>query len=131
MAVNIEQLTMSPYVYSPFNLNSFLKWCATATEDDIDQVMEVVYIVEHRYPDELFGPEGTPPIVIDRDDLGIQWMVPRTLCEDEDCHRCNSGRSGWQFRWIGPWTCPMIIGDENTPVRDVVARTLQCTCGRH
>ena len=59
MAAIAEELTTSPYVHSPLNLSAFLKWCATATEDELEAVMQVVYMVEHRYSVELFGIDGT------------------------------------------------------------------------
>ena len=131
MAAIADELTTSPYVHSPLNLNAFSKWCRTATEEELEDVMNTVVMVEHRTPPELFGIPGPPPIIINRPDLGKQWPLFQVTCNESNCLRCTSGRGGWQFRWIGPWTCPNTVGDENTDPRDIVARALECRCGRH
>ena len=131
MAAIADELTTSPYVHSPLNLSAFLKWCRTATEEELEAVMINVYMVEHRFPEELFGIQGPPPIIINRPDIPRQWIMQQANCQENNCIRCISGRGGWQFRWIGPWTCPNTVGDENTNPRDIVTRTLECRCGRH
>ena len=131
MASIAEGLTTSPYVFTPMNLNAFMKWAAEAREEEIDEAMQVIYTVEHRESDEDSPRPPMPPVIIIREDLGIHWMVPKVWCQEPNCLRCHSGRGGWQFRWVGPWTCPTIIGDQNTPAHEVIMRAMQCRCGRH
>ena len=131
MAAIADEITTSPYVHSPLNYGAFMKWCRTATEEELDAVTKKVHMVEHRSD---FGPFGQPvlyPVIVKRADLGRQWTLPPAKCQENNCLRCTSGRGGWQFRWIGPWTCPNTVGDENTDPRDIVARALECRCGRH
>ena len=76
MAAIAEELTTSPYVHSPLNLNAFSKWCRTATEEELNAVMNTVRMVEHRTPPELFGIQGPPPTVTV--DLRVnKYAVPR------------------------------------------------------
>ena len=135
MAGIAEQLTTSPYVHSGMNLNAFYTWARTASEEHIDEVMQVIYTVEHfmGFPDdeESIQPDHMP-YVIRRDDLGVYWVMTQVNCPDGDvCERCSTGRGGWSFRWIGPWTCPTIIGDEDTEPEEVFRRARARRCPRH
>ena len=125
-----EQLTTNKFVHSPLNLHGFYKWVSTASEEEIDEVMQVIYTVEHRMGDleELFP---TQPLGFIRYDFGRRWVMRWRYCEEAYCVRCNMGCGGWQFRWIGPWTCPNIVGDESTSAAEVLRRAMLCTCGRH
>ena len=131
MAVIAEELTTSPYVLSPWNLNGFLKWAGRADEGELDEVFQVVYMVEHRYHDVLFGTAAPGPEIINRPDLGWTYTIRQVQCEESNCQRCDSSRGGWQFRWIGPWTCAAIVGDENTDPRQLMLNASDCRCGRH
>ena len=64
MAGIAEQLTTSQYVHSPMNLNAFYRWARTASEEDIDEVMQVVYTVEHFMGDSPRDPQPIHDIVI-------------------------------------------------------------------
>ena len=131
MAAIAAELTTSPYVHSPLNFSLFMKWCSTAQEEELDAVLNTVHMVEHRSDVCFFGTPVLHPVVINRADLGRKWILPPAKCEANNCLRCTSGRGGWQFRWIGPWTCPNTVGDENTNPREIVRRTLECRCGLH
>ena len=48
MATTLAELYLSNFVYTPVNLSAFLKWAKTATEEELDQAFEVVYMVDHR-----------------------------------------------------------------------------------
>ena len=30
-------------------------------------------------------------------------------CEESGCLRCDSGRGGYRFHWVGPWTCRRVV----------------------
>lgn len=131
MASIADTLETSPFVVSPINLGAFMKWTGEADEDEIDEVMQVVTMVEHRMGPTIFGNIDFPQVVIHRPDFDRKWVMPREECQEENCRRCETGRGGWQFRWIGPWTCPITVGDENTTAQEVMQRAIACRCGRH
>ncbi len=130
MATLAEQLTLSNYVVSPLNHNCFSKWAGTAEENELEEVMQVIYTVEHRMGEDL-GMFPTEPIVVTRPDLGRSWPMRMKLCQEENCLRCETGRGGWGFRWVGPWTRETIVGDEHTAAQTVMQRAFRCQCGRH
>ena len=131
MAATLDELYRSPFVYSPLNLGAFLKWAGTASEADLDRAFETVYIVDHRMDEDIFGVVPVMPVIIQRADLNITWEMPHVECTEVGCQRCESGRGGYQFRWVGPWTCPQTIGDENTPPLVLVQRSQTCGCPLH
>ena len=133
MAGIAQQLTTSRYIHSPMNLNAFYRWAATASEEEIDEVMHVIYTVEHFAgdSDDDWSTQPVHPIVIRRPDLCVYWVMTQLNCQEDDCMRCETGQGGWQFHWIGPWTCPTIIGDEDTTTQELWIRARQCQCGRH
>ena len=72
MAGIAEQLTWgSPYVHSGMNLNAFYTWARTASEEHIDEVMEVIYTVEHfeGNSEDDWDAQPNPPVVIRRPDV--------------------------------------------------------------
>ena len=132
MAASAPVLTTSRYVLSPCNLPSFLKWAATATEAELDAVMPEIYIIEHNMGSESDSEFGPPPAPrIDREDLHRVWVLSQRMCTDLYCMRCRSGRGGYKFPWIGPWTCPTIVGDDSTPPAELYRRASECHCGLH
>ena len=131
MAGIAETLTTNLWVITPINLNAFFRWAGQASEEELDEVMAVIYTVEHRDPPWLYGGLHLEPIVLQRTDLGRTWQMMQLECAEENCIRCETGRGGWQFRWVGPWTCPTTIGDENTTAHEVILRAAECRCGRH
>jgi hypothetical protein len=44
-------------------------------------------------------------------DILLQSGIPRGyfFCDGPRCTRCQSGRGGFAFRWIGPWTCRSLM----------------------
>ena len=131
MAGIAEELRTSPYVMHPVNLDCFLMWADQAGEDHLDEVMEVVHTVERPLTDYPTGPGDLPPIVISRPDLGRSWTMRQLQWEESSCFSAYCRFGGRVFCWIGPWTCPTIVGDENTTVEEVIRRAAQCGCGRH
>ena len=132
MAGILDELTLGDeYVISPLNLTMFLKWAETASEDDIDDAISVIYTTEHTVPAWQQGVPQSPPVLIQRADLGLWWAVNQVTCTEPQCRRCTTGRGGWNFRWIGPWTCPEIIGDSTMTPAEMYDRANRCQCGRH
>ena len=131
MATTLAELYLSNFVFTPVNLSAFLKWAKTATEEELDQAFEVVYMVDHRMEETCFGHIPHLPVVLFREDLNRRFIMPTRECDDEGCRRCELGRCGYQFRWVGPWTCSNTIGDENTPANIVYQRIIGCHCGLH
>ena len=126
-----DSLYTDEFVYSPVNLGAFLKWATTATEAELGQAFQVINMVMHRMDPELQGSAPILPVTVIRGDLNRQFTIVQLQCHDPVCERCLSGRGGYQFRWIGPWTCPNTVGDENTSAREVYQRTIACRCGLH
>ena len=93
MASMEDQLQISQYVHSPLNLNCFAYWAQTADEEELDEVMQVIYTVEHRMGGD-WGMFPTQPIGITRPDLGRTWTMGLRSCQEENCQRCISGRGG-------------------------------------
>ena len=123
-------LSQSQYVHDSLNRDCFMFWVTIADEKEIDAVMDVVYMVSHCFgPLEQLFP--TAPITFFREDLGRTWTMAVRQCEDLQCQRCTNAFGGWHFRWIGPWTCPNIVGDENTSAADLLNNGMRCSCGRH
>ena len=123
-----ESLTQNPYVLSPWNLTGFIIWARTADEDDIDQAIGVVSIVDHFNPR---FPFGEPPVIIERPDLDREWTMLHLACTEGDCDLCRRAWGEYDFFWIGPWTCPTIVGDEDEDVHTISLRAGACGCGLH
>ena len=130
MASIADQLVKNQHVISELNLFCFGIWTSEASEDELDEVMQVIYTEEHRLRED-WGLFPTEPLVITRVDLGRSWTLRKKLCDEEDCLRCIGGIGGWQFRWVGPWTCPNIVGDEHTSLQEVLQRAIKWECGLH
>ena len=131
MAATLDELYLEPFVYSPMNLSAFLKWAMTASEADLDQALQTVYIVDHLFIEDDLRGHHMMPVIIERASLNRVWVVPHRLCTAANCQRCENGRGGYQFRWVGPWTCPQTIDDENTPPQLLIERSFSCRCPLH
>ena len=131
MAATIDELFLHEHVITPVNLSAFLLWATTATEEDLDKAFDVIYMVEHRMDEAIFGDTPVAPVVIERDDLDRIFTIPRRPCYTVPCQRCRTGRGGYRFRWVGPWTCRNSIGDEETPPFQVMQRYMACGCDLH
>ena len=131
MAATLDELYRSPFVYSPLNLGAFLKWATTASEADLDRAFETVYIVDHHMDEDIFGEVPVMPVIIERADLNRTWVMNHRPCIDPACHSCASGRGGYAFRWVGPWTCCATIGDEYTTPHELYERAFLCRCRLH
>ena len=118
------------HVISTMNLNGFMKWAAQAAEEELDRVMAAVTITCHRGP-EWLTIEAEPPLKIVRADLGRSWYMCEKMCDVPKCGRCNGDNVGWHFTWVGPWTCPTIVGDEFMTTEEILARGQACKCPRH
>ena len=126
-----EEIYVHQYVHSPLNLNSFEKWAIDATEEQLDQVCSVIYTVVHRigYDDD----DDPNDIIINimRRDLNRRWQIPSRVCSEAGCIRCASGRGGWQFRWVGPWTCDTLIASPDISPAECMRRAMSCGCSKH
>ena len=132
MAATLDGMYEETYIAAPINLSLFLRWAMAAEEADIDRAMQTVYLTDHRMDGDDV-PASVPmfPVIIQRESLNRTWVMPHRQCTETGCQRCESGRGGYQFRWVGPWTCPNTDGDENTSARDVYQRTIACRCCLH
>ena len=120
-------LFLDQWVVTPLNLSAFMTWAATAEFDEMLQVFGTVYIVNHRMNTAIFGDIPHGPIVIPRSDFRCEFVVNEVDCEDDECIRCNTGRGGYQFRWVGPWTCECMIGSPDMDAQQVMQRYRECT----
>ena len=119
-----------PRVSSSHNLLNFERWIESATREEFLIAMYAVFIVEH-VP--AHGDMGQP-ISISRPDIGLEHIsIQRIECGDGNCHRCRSGRGGYHFRFIGPWTCQSTIASpEMTPLElQAAVDACQCSVCRH
>ena len=132
MAATLDGMYEETYIISPINLSAFLRWAMAAEEADIDRAMQTVYLLDHRMDgDSLHGTVPMFPVIIQRESLNRTWVKNHRPCIDPRCPRCTTGRGGYQFRWVGPWTCPNSLGDGQTPPHVVMQRYLACGCGLH
>ena len=133
MSALAETLYTTRIVHTVGNYTAFVKWCQeTADEDQLDAAFAVCYEVLHDLPDPHYEANcHKEPLIIRRPDLGRQWTLRQIRCTEVRCERCNSWQGGWSFRWIGPWTCPTLVGDALTPAEEIVRRASECDCGWH
>ena len=126
-------LYQARYVHTLANHAAFIEWCSeTADEEQLDAAFRVCYELLHEVPHpELDANCFKEPLVIRRPDLGRQWTMTRMWCTEPYCDRCTLQQGGWSFRWIGPWTCPTLIGDEHSTTPEIERRASACNCGRH
>jgi hypothetical protein len=91
-------------VLSQWNLSAFLHWAQSAEEAVLHQVLDLVYILEHR----SYGGGTSYPIT-------VRGHVLRPApCNTDECIRCTNGQGGYQFRWVSPlWTAKAFIDFEN------------------
>ena len=121
-AMDIE---LEEYVLTPQNLCMFERWAAEADLEEIVEALQQIYIVDHRSPAWVEA-IPSPDVIIDREDLGHRFVVHKMNCNDPQCQRCQTRRGGYQFRWVGPWTCPCIVGDETTTPMDLQRAHQNC-----
>ena len=113
-------LEEAPVVLSSANLHSFLTWARTASLDDVIETLEVVRITQHRDRCWDVGIAIHPTYVGRDDDEGPRPLRVKELeCSVWNCHRCIRRRGGYDFRWVGPWTCPSLVGDDTTSAEEL------------
>ena len=116
---------LKEFILTYQNLAKFERWAATCSVEDLAQALNTVYFIKHRVPDWLEEIQPHLPVIIDRDDLGAAFQVQERWCEDPNCRRCYV-RGGHAFKWVGPWACPCIVGDETTSPQDLWQQWLNC-----
>ena len=110
------------------NLAKFERWAATCSVEELAQALNTVYFIKHRVPEWLEEMCPHLPVIISRDDLEAAFQVQERWCEDPNCNRCYR-RGGFAFKWVGPWSCPCIVGDETTSPQYLVQQWQNCpTC---
>ena len=130
MAATIDELFLHRLeVMIPVNLNAFISWCATATEEELDKAFDKIYITVHRIEETTLEDLPLEPVRIERSDLDRIFTIPQRPCRSFPCRRCSTGRGGYQFRWVGPWTCLHSLGDGVQPPHVMMERYLDCGCG--
>ena len=130
MAITIDELYLNGHeVMTPVNLNAFIRWCATATEEELDKAFDNIYITEHRIEETTLEDLPLEPVLIERSDLDRIFTIPQRPCRSWSCRKCSTGRGGYQFRWVGPWTCLHSLGDGVQPPHVMMERYLDCGCG--
>ena len=128
MAATIDELFLHRLeVMIPVNLNAFISWCATATEEELDKAFDKIYITEHRIEETTLEDLPLEPVRIS--DLDRIFTIPKRPCRSFPCRRYSTGRGGYQFRWVGPWTCLHSLGDGVQPPHVMMERYLDCGCG--
>ena len=113
------------FVSSSHNLYNYLTWAKTASREELLISLALVSIIEHEMGDNGFA---SVPSIIDRPDIGLRMEMPVEACTADNCIRCTTGRGGYAFRFIGPWTCHSAIGNENTTRAQLYEAEFWCRC---
>ena len=116
---------LKEFILTYQNLAKFERWAATCSVDDLFEALNTVYFIKHKVPDWLEDMCPHLPVIIDREDLGYRFRLMEQDCSDPNCNRCYV-RGGFAFKWVGPWSCPCIVGDETTSPQDLVQQWLNC-----
>jgi hypothetical protein len=83
-------------VRSKDNLSEVLYWVGNiSTAEELREVSNLgLFQVDHK-------PLGGAPIVVRAH--GLTCQIGAKACTASPCARCQMGRGGYQFKWIGPW----------------------------
>ena len=130
MAATIDELFLHRLeVMIPVNLNAFISWCATATEEELDKAFDKIYITVHRIEETTLEDLPLESVRIERSDLDRIFTIPQRHCRYWNCRKCRTGRGGYSFRWVGPWTCIHSLGDGFHEPHVMMERYTNCGCG--
>ena len=88
-------------VISPINLSEFLTWSLNIPRDHMDYWHRHLFVIDHRSPSladhvEVVRPSWGPP--------DLRRPLRSIMCNAPNCDRCTSGRGGYKFQIVGPWT---------------------------
>lgn len=111
-------------VLSDFNLGAFMSWLARS-----DPVRARVYIQEcpiFNHGDSMPGITVLDPSVRLLD--GRSHTLRSIPCTTPMCDRCRSGRGGYRFHYVGPWTCLNSFGDALMDKSPAGARAAWLSC---
>ena len=95
-------------VCSDYNLAAFQQWLPTQDPVEASKYLDL-YIIEHSDPPGHPFLSGTsagkvhhihPRLCVG----GKEILIPRRPCCQPSCDACGV-RGGYQFQWMGPWTC--------------------------
>ena len=129
MATTIDELYLHEHeVITPVNLSAFINWATTATEEELDKAFDKIYITVHRIEETTLEDLPLEPVRIERSDLDRIFTIPQRPCRSWSCRRCSTGRGGYQFRWVGPWTCLHSLGDGVQAADVMMQRYFECGC---
>ncbi|CAE8687261.1 unnamed protein product [Polarella glacialis] len=119
----IESRWQSVHFPSAWNLSSshcFAEFCGSLPGPELRQGTVLLWTEEHRM--------DTPDLVVP-----MPQLVPSRMCRAGrgSCLHCDTGRGGFQFNWVGPWTCRRLLEDNavRTPSPEE-AKNRWNTCSR-
>ena len=93
MAATLDELFLHGHeVMTPVNLNAFIRWCATATEEELDKAFDKIYITVHRIEETTLEDLPLEPVRIERSDLDRIFTIPQRPCRYWACRKCRTGR---------------------------------------
>ena len=95
--------------WSTWNFTSFLVWFGEYATLPEQYDTSALYMVVHReQPSPFLIASGIVPEEVEtplRRRDGTTAHLPRLVCMDVGCRRCDEGRGGYQWRWCDPrWT---------------------------
>ena len=77
MAATLDELFLHGHeVMTPVNLNAFIRWCATATEEELDKAFDKIYITVHHIEETTLEDLPLAPVRIERSDLDRIFTIP-------------------------------------------------------
>ena len=78
MAATLDELFLHRLeVMTPVNLNAFIRWCATATEEELDKAFDKIYITVHRIEETTLEDLPLESVRIERSDLDRIFTIPQ------------------------------------------------------
>ena len=128
----IEIILGPQRVSSPHNLGNFRKWAKSASRNELLIALGLV-IIDRHFSRNL---RNEPVYVMLGDTRGTDVNCPNYVvemrdreCPDVNCNICLHERGGFEFKWVGPWTCPATIApSENTSWEQLTAAIAKCHC---
>ena len=115
----------SAYVPSELNLASYIIWATRASSAEFEKTKSL-YIVDHRRRSTWLTRIAVDvPAQVHREGMPTHY-VPKRLCMNVGCPRCDDQRGGFRFPWLGDWTCRNGVGNPNEDSLTTRQRWLDC-----
>jgi len=97
-----------PRIWSPVNYASFGLYMKTASESDWTLYKDLP-IINHRGI--MFGERIPPTLIREVNGERVEHQMVELNCNTMGCEWCTTGRGGWRFPCVGPWTKDAMMAD--------------------